>query len=396
MSKHQFLYQVPNNITNTDYHHNDNIVDAAASIIKQFAKYEEIVCCAEMQSGKTDVMKRLIYLINNYNEKIKTLDVNIDKFNIYLIICASSINLKKQLIEKLPEIKTKIYHLNDIQTLLKNSFENEDLFASMTNSGLIIFDECHCDAEQQKLIDKFRKKLEKISTTNKTSYLKVGFSATPYEQIFAGYKKVIMKPGKEYYGMKYMFKAGYSKKNNDYPVVFQAKNLADPKKCRELFDEIQIDNYYYIIRLPGKKNAEELVFNNIRKEFKNQGSKFDSYIYDMDYHSNINELLDEKPEKPVVIFLRDKLRMGEYLNTKFVYLVHDDPTNTYAHTTAQSLIGRCCGYNKKNHQTIIYCDYDKAYQHYQWIKNGYDTNNIPDDAKYIKKKSLELKNNCIY
>lgn len=396
MSKYQFLYKVPNNISDTDYHHNDNIVDAAASIIKKMIKYEEVVCCAEMQSGKTDVMKRLIYLINNFNEQIKSLDVNIDKLNIYLIICASSINLKKQLITKLPEIKNKIYHLNDIQSLLKNNFENEDLFVSMTDYGLIIFDECHCDAEHQKLIDKFRKILNKISKSNKTSYLRVGFSATPYEQIFAGYKKVIMQPGKGYYGMKQMFKAGFSNKKYDLPIVFPAKNLADPNKCRELFEEIQIDNYYYIIRLPGKKNTEDLVFYNIHKEFKRRNSKFDSYIYDMEYYANINELLNEKPINPTIIFLRDKLRMGEYLNTEFVYLVHDDPNNTYAHTTAQSLIGRCCGYGKKEHKTIIYCDYDKAYQHYLWVNSGYNPNNIPNNTKYIKKKENALKNNCIF
>ena len=28
---------------------------------------------------------------------------------------------------------------------------------TMSDSSLIIFDECHCDAEQQKLIDKLRK-----------------------------------------------------------------------------------------------------------------------------------------------------------------------------------------------------------------------------------------------
>ena len=386
MSKHQFLYYIPDDISDTDYHHQDNIVNAAASIIKRLINNEEVVCCAEMQSGKTDVMKRLIYVINNYNEKIKSLGVDIDKFNIYLIVCASSINLKKQLIGKLPEIKQKIYHLNDVQALLKNKFENEDLFASMTNSGLIIFDECHCDAEQQKLMDKFRKILKKMSTLNKTSYVKVGFSATPYEQILAGYSKVIMKPNSGYYGMKQMFEAGFSKKNDELLIIFQAKNLADPYECQQLFEEIQIRNYYYIIRLPGNKNTEELVFYNIHQEFKHRGFKFDSFIYDMSYYSNINELLNEKPIKPTIIYLRDKLRMGEYLNTEFVYLVHDDPNNTHAHTTAQSLIGRCCGYNKKNHSTIIYCDYEKAYQHFQWIEHNYDVDYIPHDVKYIKKK----------
>ena len=115
----------------------------------------------------------------------------------------------------------------------------------------------------------------------------------------------------------------------------------------------------------------------------------------MNYHSNINELLNEKPVKPTVIFLKDKLRMGEYLNTEFIYLVHDDPSNMYTHTTAQSLIGRCCGYHKKSHCTIIYCDYEKAHQHYIWIENDYNIDYIPSNAKYIKKNG-ELRDICIY
>ena len=100
MVKHNFLYKIPSSISDIDYCHNDNIVNATASIIKKLANYEEVVCCAEMQSGKTDVMKRLIYVINKYNNEIKSMNVNIDKHNIFLIICASSINLKKQLMIK--------------------------------------------------------------------------------------------------------------------------------------------------------------------------------------------------------------------------------------------------------------------------------------------------------
>ena len=135
---------------------------------------------------------------------------------------------------------------------------------------------------------------------------------------------------------------------------------------------------------------------NIEKQFKLHGSGLDTYIYDMNYKGNINELLDIKPTKPTLIYLKDKLRMGEYLNTEYVYLVHDDPTNNYTHTTAQSLIGRCCGYNKQSHNTIIYCDYEKAWQHYRWIINNYDIDHIPTNSKYILKNKTGTKNICIY
>jgi hypothetical protein len=396
--KYNFLYETPSNISNTDYHHKENIVNTVADIIKKLEKYDEIVTMAEMQSGKTYVMKRLIYVINNYNDKIKNFNINIDKHNIYLIICASSTNLKNQLKLNLPEIKHKIYHLNDVYTFKKNIFEYESLLTAMADSSLVIFDECHCDAKQQGLVDVFRNLLIKYSKVNKTYFHKVGFSATPYEQVMANYPKVIMKPGDGYYGIVQMFDTWKQLKTNKetVPIIFQAKNLSDVIECEIFFNEIEICDFYYIFRLPGKKNIEETVILNIEKEFKKKGTKIDSYIYDMNYKENINELLDIKPKKPTIIYLKDKLRMGEYLNTEYVYLVHDDPNNTHTHTTAQSLLGRCCGYNKKSHKTIIYCDYEKALEHCKWIKSGYDIKFIPSHAKYINKKNGGTKDNCIY
>ena len=390
-NKHKFLYKVPEDKTNKDYHHNDNIVKAAANIFKKLTKYDEVLTAAEMQSGKTDVMKRIIYIVQKYNDSIKELGINIDKHNIYLIICASSLNLKNQLREKLPEIKHRIYHLNDVSTFLKNSFEYESLFISMADSSLIIFDECHCDAEIGKLIDKFRNNIDKIAKENKTTYHKIGFSASPYEQIISKFSKVIMQPGKGYYGLKQMFKS-----YNNIPLIFQAKNLSDENECDNLFNEIIICNYYYIFRLPPSKTNQDIVMCNIEKQFKKSKSNLDTYIYDMNHKTNINELLSTKPSKPIVIYLKDKLRMGEYLNTKNVYMVHDDPNNMYTHTTIQSLIGRCCGYNKEVHQTIIYCDLEKAWQHYQWIKHGYDIKHIPSECKYVMKNKKRNKNKCIY
>lgn len=396
--KFDFLYKKPSEIDDDEYHHNDNIVDAAANIIKKFIKYEEVVCCSEMQSGKTEVMKRLIYIINKYNNQIQDLEIDIEKHNIYLIICASSVNLKNQLKSKLPEIKHRIYHLNDVYVFLKNLFEYEVLLSRMADSSLIIFDECHCDAEQQKLIDKLRKMLDKIAKENKTVYHKVGFSATPYEQIIAKYPKVIMEPSEGYYGLRQMFSTCKASNNKAgvVPMVFQAKNLSIPEECENLFSEIEICDFYYIFRLPSRKNVEDEVIINIEKQFKIRGAKIDTYIYDMNYKGNINELLDIKPLKPTIIYLKDKLRMGEYLNTEYIYLVHDDPTNMYTHTTAQSLIGRCCGYNKKSHRTIIYCDYEKAWQHYKWIESGYDIKYIPTNTKYIAKRTGKTKDICIY
>ncbi|AKI80326.1 hypothetical protein QJ850_gp373 [Acanthamoeba polyphaga mimivirus] len=389
--KYDFLSKIPTDTKKIDYHHKKNIVKCATKIIKHFLDYDEVVTVAEMQSGKTEVMKRLIYLIRTHNDKLRSLNIEIDKYNVYLILCASSINLKEQLKIKLPEIKHKIYHLNDIINFTKNEYENESLFLSMSDSSLIIFDECHCDIECSKTIDKFRTILDSYAKDNNTTYYKVGFSATPYEQVVAGFPKAVMKPGKGYYGIKDMFELN----ENDKPILFQAKDLTEIDQVEDFFREISIDSWYYIFRLPGKNSSKETVINNIINYLRKNRIKFDSYIYDMNYRSNINDLIKNKPSKPTIIFIKEKLRLGEYLDTKNIYLVHDDPDNGHTHTTAQSLLGRCCGYHKKSHQTVIYCDYEKAWEHYQWIINDYDIDYIPTNAKYIK-SNKQTKTNCMY
>lgn len=396
--KLNFLYEIPSDIKDDDYHHKPNIVEAAASVIRTLMEYDEVVTIAQMQSGKTEVMKRVIYLIKNYNSKIKNIGINIDKHNISLIICTSSISLKRQHKRKLPEIKHKIYHLNDLICFTKKPYEYSLILDAMSNSSLIIFDECHCDVERMKIIDKFRTLLDKRSSENNTLYHKIGFSATPYEQVIAKYPKVIMEPGDDYYGIIDMFNSWnpIELAKGGSPIIFQSKNLSDPKECHNFFDEVEFYDYYYIIRLPSKKELEDVTIDNITMEFNKRKIKFDSIIYDMSYCGDINDLLNSKPLKTTLIYLKDKLRMGDYLNTKYVHLVHDDPNNSYTHTTAQSLIGRCCGYGKKYHGTIIYCDYTKAYQHYKWILSGYSIKHIPTDAKYIQKSTLNTKDICIY
>lgn len=394
-NKFDFLKKVPDNTLETDYLHYDNIVEAVEKIFKKLTKYDEIVTVAEMQSGKTEVMRRLVYVVNNYPKELKKIKINISVGNVYVILCASSKNLKNQLKQKIPEIAHNIFHLNDIQKFIKCTFDNEYLLSNMTDNSLVIFDECHSDAEKKGTIDKFRNVLKKFQKENDSFFHRIGFSATPYEQVIANFPMVVMKPGSDYYGISQMFDCDKCK-HGDLPIIFQSKQLENKQECIELFNEIEICNYYYIFRLPGNITTNDLCISNIESQFKSAKIRFNSFIYDMYYQENINELLSTKPSNPTIIYLKDKLRMGEYLNTKYVYIVHDDTRNTYCHTTAQSLMGRCCGYGKKNDKTIIYCDLDKAQQHCQWIKNNYLIDYVPIDVKYKNKSTGMTINKCIY
>ena len=107
MSKKKFraLYKVPDDHTDVDYLHKENIVNAAAEIIKTYTEYTEVVLIAEMQSGKSEVMRRLVYVIQQFNSKLRNLGIDIDRTNIYVVLSTSSIDLKQQLKNKIPEIR---------------------------------------------------------------------------------------------------------------------------------------------------------------------------------------------------------------------------------------------------------------------------------------------------
>lgn len=394
MSKYLFLDKIVIDPPISDkFIHVPNVVKTASSIVKKLIKNTEVVCCAEMQSGKTQVMARLIYLINIYNNKLCNIGIDIYRTNIFIIICASSINLKEQLQCMLPSIKNNIYHLNDIQKIIKNKYSNFRLIDAMVDHSLIMMDECHCDAEINSTIYNFRKILIERSKINNTISYIVGFSATPYEQIFVSVPKVIMYPGPGYYGLTQMFKPKYTPD----PIIRQTKNLTKLNECLKLILEINIGTYYYIFRLSSKKSSDDVIINNLYNCFKNNSKDLsvDTYIYDMHCAESINDIVKIRPNKIMLIFIKDKLRMGEYLDTTHVYMVHDD-LNTYTHTTAQSLLGRCCGYDKESDHVIIYCDYNKAFDHYLWIKNKYDKDKIPSDSKYIKDDLSGLKAECFY
>lgn len=91
MDSSSFLHKCPSKIPkDAVYCHKPNIVKSAAKVLDKLRSNEEVVVVAEMQVGKSELMKRVIYVINKYNDKLKDYGVCIDKYNVYVVICASS------------------------------------------------------------------------------------------------------------------------------------------------------------------------------------------------------------------------------------------------------------------------------------------------------------------
>lgn len=380
VSKYSFLYNIPDDYDKNDNSYKKNVVNAAAEVIYKLRKYQEIIVIAEMQSGKSEVIKRIGDIINHSYSKLARLGINIIPRNYFVVICASSICLKNQHQKKLAEIGYTILHLNDLSQIINNRVKYFRILDKLITESIIVFDECHCDAETGFMIDRFRLLLEEQRCIKKTNYKVIGFSATPYNHVYNSYPTVIMQPGRDYYGIRDMIDS----LETDDPVLFQAKNLTERKQVKELLNEINIDKFYYIIRLHKTESDNLLIINNIESRLKKMGIRFESFIYDSRYKSSINSIVSISPTVPTLIYLKNKLRMGEYLDTRYVYLVHDYPKNKYTYTTIQSLLGRCCGYSKKKDYVFIFCDLEKAYEHYYWVINDYQHKYLPGNSKKTK------------
>lgn len=169
--KYRFLYKKPADVTSTDYQHKKNIRFAAADVIQAFESNLEVLLIAEMQSGKTEVMRRIVYLIKQYNSDLRNLNIDIDRSNIYVLLSTSSTALKTQLKVKIPNLQHHIFHLPDVNHWLKNPHSSESILMEMSESSLVIIDESHCDAEIGHTIDNFRSTLNHMSKKNNSTFL---------------------------------------------------------------------------------------------------------------------------------------------------------------------------------------------------------------------------------
>lgn len=68
-------------------------------------------------------------------------------------------------------------------------------------------------------------------------------------------------------------------------------------------------------------------------------------------------------------------------------MVHDTHKSN-SDTTAQSFLGRCCGYNK-NREIEIFCDLKSAEGYYEWVRSGFSKLSTPK-SKNVNKKQTKL------
>jgi len=369
----------------------DCILDNFISNIKNTTVSDrEILVLAQTQSGKSDIIKNFSERLLDNDLKLREMNVN----GIIVIICGSCNELKNDLKKKINATNTTIYHIDDIEYILKSIESEIDLkkVKLKFNNKIIIIDESHAVDQITQTRNKFFELIGLSYTKPWNSHLNVYMvhtSATSYEQIAQNMPYVVMPPRKGYYGINDIY---VNKK------LFQSRDLSIEKNLEYFFGKI-FDCYnnnldgYIIIRQPDSMSKKESFRSTIKKYLDDNGINFNVIDYDHSYLDNINDVLSVKPKLLTIIYLKDKMRMGITISKKYILAVHDTIKSTYTHTVVQSLLGRMTGYNA-NKRTLVFCDKEKAKEHLKWINKDYSIDTIPNhskdlyDDKTIKRKNM--------
>jgi hypothetical protein len=385
----------------TKYHQDPEIIACVKDIMNKFINLQELLLLAETQSGKSDVIKRIVELFKEFPEEFKKY-FNID--NIFVLICCSDNKLRDQLYNKhlkdyLP--RDHVMHLGYMSKITKtidkitNNPSNEkptheqSIIIEITNKmhkrSLIIFDEAHCDMEVRRTVDNLRKLLD-ISYTcapKEPSIKILNISATPFVLSNRNMPEVELTNRKDY-----MF--DNNKIFHSYDLINNSNGFKD--FMNDVTEELNKKSYqigYYIIRVNNDK--EEKALSRNVASFLTKGT-YKIVPYNMDSDFDINEkYLNHAPAFVTFIIIKDMLRQGATITKTHIIAVHDAINNSHTHTTYQGLLGRMTGYDA-NKKALVFCDIVKAKEQLKWIKSKYKKEFIPNHARYILKNGSVSKN----
>jgi hypothetical protein len=379
----------------------DNQIETAKEIIYNFYTKTNRWCLlfAEMQSGKSGTFFSIPYIIGKNSILINKLGIDMfgNDINIFLLTGMNEKELIKQFETDINNftgmaLTKNVLHNSEMQKFLKTDESNwlpsdKLVIDRMRKNSLILIDESHYGSDKNQILDKFIKNILNINPNGdnenliKNNIYVVSISATPMAEFLnanvSDFKKKIipLKNSIGYFGIEEMFKMN---------KVHSSFDLKSNLSIDRFIDTIlNINKIGYIIVRCTKKQ-QDLIENRMGNRLISNINIIDYYRYGKKMildNTGINEILDQVPSKKTIIFLRGLLRAGQRIKSENIIMIHDT-SDSKVDTTVQSLLGRCCGYNK-NKDILIYCDKFSAEKYKDWVVSGYDMKLIPNKSKNI-------------
>jgi chemotaxis protein histidine kinase CheA len=357
----------------------DNQTKVAEEIIEGFNKGTLIntMVVSPTQSGKTGIICETIRLF------IKETDI--DYKNIYIITGLSSVEWKKQTKNRLPEkMKNQVFHRCDLLTKFYKDIERK-------KNVLIILDEIQIASAKDQTIHKVFDELNymNLATLLKKDVKFLEITATPNGSIYDLMKwgenfcsKIIVQPPEAYTSCFNLY---------DDERVKQFKDLCDDvledKQIISAIDNIKelketIDTYYqnddYRFHFIRTKAAElqEKTKNNFKQVF---GDDVQIIEFDMENkkESDINNIVSEKPNEHIFIFIKEKLRCAKTIENKNLVGVYYErfTISPDDDVIIQGMLGRATGYND-NGDSIIYTNIPSIEKYKKLLKSNFEDRTI--------------------
>lgn len=350
---------------------------AALQIISHMLNGERfIILSARTQSGKSGTFNSIDFIISSYpiiNDLLK-----LKYGNSWLITPMSDVVNLRQLKDDHGEqtgfgksalrliTPDNILH-NPNTKLTEKRLKKINNF----NNSLIIVDESHLASFSNSLNDLWlnacgvSKNGNSIDVMIEKNIFYLSVSATPFEELasnekYGGKIVVELEITEEYHGLEYFIKnkllrKSFTLKGNEERFC----NLVE--KEHDIYFKKHNKNGYIFVRIPTKILETDLV---------PMGWNYMTF-YQKDTY-NLNNELAIVPEKPTLIFVKNKLLQSYQLKPKNVVLMFDRVgKKSREERTAfmvQSFFGRVSGYDKPD--VLIYTDLDNIEGYENFIKYG--------------------------
>ena len=336
----------------------DNQKQAARNVYKtlkdSYFAILYVMVIAFTQSGKTGIMVELIYIAMK--------KCFIPMQNIFIITGLSSVEWIGQMKERFPpQFHSQMFHLQTLQELPEKLVGKKNV--------LVIIDELHMAAKHKQTVSNVLDEchLHDPDFTRENAIRIVEFSATPdgvyRDRVQLGSRSatVIAEPGRGYVGPFELLERG---------SVKEAKNLTNQGAVTSLLADIHLryDNpRYHFVRLPTKSEDKKIVEDHFRRlshgtvEFKTYHQEKNGG--DPDTIKNINNILENVPDKHTVIFIKDKLRCAKTITKTYIGIVYERKSQQNNDSSIiQSLLGRVTGYDVPT-DVLIYTSIDTIHRY---------------------------------
>lgn len=336
---------------------------AASQVINRLKNTHYCRLQAQMQSGKTGVIAIAA-----------SVALKMGMFNKVIFITGeSSTNLKDQnefdvlKILKAYDIKNlsdtfEVYHRGEFT---KKSIEKK--LKTPQVKTLLIIDESHSGAGKDGVLHLIRRHL-KASLYKKGQTKILTVSATPFPEAFV---EELQK-----------FKAIELTFSDKYLSVEKMMNLGLIKQSEKAYSEEMGISQLLLTQLKSFKKSKKETCIIRSSELANNPEILYGYINKNDFHIEVVDQTTEKNleyfvsngdnrTKKIIILLKQKGRVGVQIKTDKLYFVWDNPKQKTS-TTAQSLLGRVCGYNKSKNNVKVFTDLEEAERYIKWTKGELD------------------------